>query len=164
MSGNNGVPPASVQETGRQFDLGSATTFAIDQAVADGEVDGRNNRAPFRMLSRIAFRGVRMPGSVIHDFRDALTVDERYVDRVRDRYGYEPVLSEGSEARATPSAIVNGRGIYSEEEHQVVMDLMETYTRVIYDSLNPQDHIVHLREVSGALNGAGISPTYDEFG
>jgi hypothetical protein len=139
------------------FDAEDAAVTAIDQVVVDGEVDGLNRRVPFSVLIAIGFQGLHGSDGQFTDFREALVEDERFIDIIRKKYSYEPVLSEGSEVTASPYAIVNGQGMYTEEERVALMGLMDSYADAVYaQGGGPEETVASIREVSGRLHSAGL--------
>lgn len=148
-----------------EFDVPRITRRSIDQVIIDGVVDGHEERAPLRVLTRIAFGGVRAPQGVFLDYKDALTDDYRFLDLVRREYGYYPVIEDKTEAKVSLKAIVTGKARCTREEQANTLYLMNKLATIVCELSNKHDGILSLREVSGSLKNARYGQlSYEEFG
>ena len=147
-----------------ELDPTSLAKLAIDQAIVDGLVDGVKRRVHISILISFGFQGARAPKAVFNEFHHELTRDDRFIDKVAKRYGYTPVIEGETEARASPQAIIKGIGIFTDEEKQAVVDLMEFYTEKLYQQVGntPGRSVLYVREVSGALKAAGLDVGHRE--
>jgi hypothetical protein len=136
--------------------------MAIDQVVVDGVVDGLKQRAPHKMLVKIAFPN--SPPAIMYDFDQALVQDPRFIDVTRRRYSYRPELSAGSTVQATMRAIVAGRARCSAERREEVMLQMEEFTAILYGDNRVHSGILDLSYIGRALKRAGKKLSNDEFG
>ncbi len=136
----------------------------VDQVVIDGEVDGKERRVPYATLAEVAFQWVRVPLEVKISFSHALVKEERFIDRVDRRYGYEPTLSEASQVQPSLRAIVLGRAMIEVHERQRIMARMDTFATAMYQKAARLSGIFTTRELSGILKTAGFERlSIDEF-
>ena len=137
--------------------ISELATHSIDQAVVDGLVDGVERRIPVGRLLRLSAVVEELPRSVFFGFCQALTDEERYVDRVRNMYGFKPVISPESTVKASLIAIVGGTALCSETERSEALGLMEYLTQTLYNVNTKPSSILSIREVSGTLKSGGFT-------
>lgn len=148
-----------------QSSLREVAVHAVDQVVVDGLVDGAERRVRFGVLLRIGAGGAPLDDSGFLEFRGGLYGDERYIDRRRDMYSYEPVIRPESTAQASLIAIVGGTALCNELERKKAMSFMDYLARVVYEQNTISSGVLSLREVSGSLKSGGFGDlNYQEFG
>lgn len=116
-------------------------------------------------LIRIGFGAIKLENSEFEKFCGALTEDERYLDRIEAKYGFEPTIRPESTARPSLIAIVNGTALCSEEERQDAATLMNCFAEVMYAQNSRTNGVLHLREVEASFRAAGLGDlSHQEFG
>ncbi len=136
---------------------------AIDQVILDGLVDGEEMRVHFRTLAEIAFDGsTLLTPHTMEGFRAGLVTDTRFVDRVSNRYGYNPIIAHPTDLRPRPEAILRGTAKHTEQERQAVLDQMELFTSVIFTEM--PDSPLSLKTMETILERAGVEYSHAQFG
>lgn len=124
----------------RKSDGEQLAVRVIDQAIADWKTDEPQVAIPNNLLTREAFRGQRVRKFIFYTYKEALRSDERFLGEtsLNDQLhlNYTATLSEGSVARASLSALVRGRGIYTDQERQEGLAFLQLETEVLLNSLS----------------------------